>query len=289
MGAINLPYIIANGDALDADKVMADLQAITGIANGSLQANSNVSTAAAVSQIGAANAEGVAATLARSDHTHILQGVESGTADPTTSNFIGRLFFRTDLLKLKMCIATAGSGTWVVIANYAAADVPIHGAEHAAGGHDPLANNSIATAMRDDQTVQSATLSGDVTGISTSAYTTIQDLTLTTTGVQTAIISVALCVANTHASNIPQVSARVTDQTAGGTPTISRSPAVKLPVSGGAGRKMIAWTFFYTVPATGARTLRVAAGCDVAAVDVLRQASFNADTFVPVTIQAVIL
>lgn len=289
MGAINLPHIIANGDPLDADQVMADLQAITTVANGGLQANSNVAAAAAVSQIGAANAEGVAATLARSDHTHILQGVESGTADPTTGNFIGRLYFRTDLIKLKMCIATGGSGTWAVIANMAAADVPIHAAEHLTGGHDPLPNNIITAGMHASQAIFSATMSASVTSISTTSYTTLVDLAVTTTGIQTILVLVHVKSTNVHATNKPQVGIRVVDQTAGGTPTIFRSSPWGLAAAGSLDSLSMSFMFAYTTPAGGARTLRLAAGSDVLDVTMVKSTTFNSDAFVPAHLTAVVI
>jgi hypothetical protein len=48
--------------------------------------------------------------------------------------------------------------------------------------------------------------------------------------------------------------------------------------------------FYYSTPATGARTLRVQAGASAAsAIDVKAAAGFNTETALPPTIQAVIL
>src|SRR3954470_5905866 len=95
MGTVTLPYNPQPGDPEDITQITADLAAIVTAINGNLD-TANVSTAAAVAQ-GATNANGAgtAGTLARSDHTHLIRGLERLAADPTTSNFVGRRYHRT--------------------------------------------------------------------------------------------------------------------------------------------------------------------------------------------------
>lgn len=147
MTAVALPYPgIAAGQAEDIGQVMANFQAILTAINGNLDAG-NISTAAAIAQgATSANGAGTAATLARSDHTHLVQGLERLAADPTTGNFVGRRYHRTTDNLERLCIDATGSGTYATAGNYTAAALPAHGSRHAAGD-DPLANGAVTDAM----------------------------------------------------------------------------------------------------------------------------------------------
>lgn len=276
--------------------MMADFQAIITQANGLLEADNNVQVLAPPnSNVGNSNSEGVSAFLSRADHQHVVQGVENVTTLPTTGNFLGRLVYVTsgvNIGKLMAC-TNVGANTFVTWGgSVASTEVAVHAAEHKDGGHDPLADNTITDHMKASRTTYLATIAADVTTISTSTYTTIVDLPVTTNGVQTLHVIVSARAVNTNVSNKPSFAFRVQDTTAGGTPTIWRSQAHQLGVStGGSDSAYLCYSFFYTVPATGARTLRLQAGCTIAAVDIKANAAgFNGDTtnVIP-TLQAVVV
>lgn len=291
MGAINLPYNIQNGDALDADKVMGDLQAIITQANGLLEADNNIQVLAPPnSNVGNANSEGTSAFLSRADHQHVIQGVENVTTLPTTGNFLGRLVYVTsgiNIGKLMTC-TDAGANTFVAIGGaVATSDVPVHAVEHKNGGHDPLADNTITDQMLAGKTnIFSATLGADVNNISGTGWTNIVDLTtVTTTGLQTLGISMSIRFTNSTGTS-RNAAYRLVDVTNANT-TVWMSEVIQ--VTNGAVQTECKGFFYYTVPATGARTLRIQAGASAAsAVNVLAPVAFNTNAVLGPTIQAVI-
>ena len=109
-------------------------------------------------------------------------------------------------------------------------------------------------------------------------------LSVTTTGIQSLAIYVTLRVRTTNTCNF---SFRVQDTTAANV-TIYASDAMQITQT--AIQTQISGFFFYTVPATGARTLRVQAGCTQAgACDVLAAVPVNGEAYNTPMIQAVIL
>ncbi len=289
MGAANLPQNIQNNDPLDAGAVMQNFQAITQVVNGNLEADTNVSAAAAATQPGNTNSEGVAATMARSDHQHIIQGFENLAVDPTTGNFKGRVYWNTSSTEFRYCTDAAGSGTYGTFTP-AATELVVHAAQHKDGGHDPLADNTLTDHMFAAKgTIYSATLGTTHTSISSSAFSTIVDLTgVTTAGSQTLGIWVTLIFRAGANSATHNGAFRVVDVTASNT-TIYLSTQAELHTSGV--QTQISGFFYYTTPSSAARTLRVQAGvnsgndCDVVA----ETGTFNTETLNTPTIVATVL
>ena len=285
MGAINLPSNIQDGDDLEAADVMANFQSITQTANGNLQASSNIQTATAVTQPGNANGEGVAATLARSDHKHIIQSFENLAADPTTGNFAGRVYWNTNTSTFRYCTNPAGSGTFATFTP-GAADLVVHAAQHKDGGHDPIADNTITEHMFAKKgNIFSQTLGSDHANISSSTFSTIVDLTtVTTTGQQTLGVAVQLVFQTNGTTG--NAAFKVIDVTASNT-TIYMSNVIQ--IQSGNIQTHASGFFFYTTPAGGARTLRVSAGAAQSNMSVLAPTGFNSETVKGPTISAVIL
>jgi hypothetical protein len=289
MPVVNLPYDIQNGQPLDATKVMADLQAITALVNGSIDAD-NAATDAPTALTGKDSSEGVLTSLQRSDAQRVIRGVEELAALPTQDNRVGRMFTLTGDSKLYYCTNPAGSGTFIVIGNQAAADLPIHGAQHGVGQHDPIPDNTIARQQLAAAPPMTASLGADVAGISTAGYTNIIDLAVTTVGVQTLLVIVQLKMVNTNGSNKPSVGLRVLDVTAANVAVWANLTHQLGLAGGGSDAASLSYSFLYQVPSGGARTLRLQAGSDVASVDIKkRTGSFNGESFDPKTIAAVVL
>ena len=294
MGAINLPYQIENGDGLDADKVMADLQAIITQANGLLEADNNVQVLAPPnSNVGNANSEGASAYLSRADHQHVIQGVENVTTLPVTGNFLGRLVYVTSGVNIgKLLVCTdAGANTFAPFGGVVGtAEVPIHAIEHKDGGHDPLADNTITDHMHAAKgTIFAASMAADVSPLSGTGWTNLgTDLAVTTTGIQTLGIAIQVMFQTSGGGGNPNAALRLVDVTAGST-TIWMSSvtecdaAVQTPMGG---------FFYYTVPAGGARTLRLQGGASTnvsGGVIARKPVGFNTETVLGPNIQAVIL
>lgn len=129
----------------------------------------------------------------------------------------------------------------------------------------------------------------DVGPLSGSAYTLVQDLTVTTIGAQTLLVCVQAKIRNDGAAT--SAAMRVKDMTAGGTPTIWRSQSQPLAGTGGVDSVSFGFAFLYTTPAGGARTLRLAASAGTGGQVYVAAgaAGFNSETFVPPAISAVIL
>ncbi len=116
MAAITIPNRPLGSDTRVIAQILADFDAILAQANGNLESSTNVKVGVSGSTLdGNASAEGSSSSLARADHTHMIQGVERRAADPTTSNFVGRLYFNTTTERLMYCIDTGGSGTFIEV------------------------------------------------------------------------------------------------------------------------------------------------------------------------------
>jgi hypothetical protein len=104
MATVTLPFTPDGNDTKDIGQIMADFQAILDELNGNLQASVNVAVATAVTQSGTANGPGSSSNLARSDHTHLIQGLEQRTAPPSSGHFVGRLYVDTTTKLLMVCV-----------------------------------------------------------------------------------------------------------------------------------------------------------------------------------------
>jgi hypothetical protein len=292
LAAIDEPFNIANGDPGDADAVMANFNTIVNAINGGLELGSNVKAAAPTATImGNTSSPGTSVSALRADAQFTLQGFENSSSDPSSSNFVGRTYYNTVNNQMRLCIATAGAGTWVSMGNPLATELVLHAAQHADGAADQLTDTSVAARSRKSQTPAVIQLGSDVTSISTSTFTTIADLAVTTTGVQTLAVIATLNFKSQHATNKPNVFVRVRDHTAADV-TIYRSNYHQMGNAGsGSDVAEKSYCFYYTVPATGARTLRLQAGCDIAQVDVRAQLNPGSDTTAAVspTMTAVII
>lgn len=282
MTAINLPYNIQNGGPLDADQVMANLNAITTIANGLLEADTNILVNAPPnSNIGSVNDEGTSAYLSRADHAHIIQGVEQVAALPTSGNFLGRLVYGTAgtiINKLLMC-TDAGVPTFTVFGNPAGADVAIHATEHKDGGHDPLPDGILTDHMKAARVIQSVAQGGTSADFSTSTWTNLIDLTtVATTGIQTLLIFVQGRIKNSNAS-ANNWRLRIQDITAASA-VIWETGLTDL---GTGNAQDICFMFPYTVPAGGTRTLRLQGAANLANMNLFAAAATEK------TLQAAIL
>lgn len=281
MGQVSLTTL-ANGTVADADQVMSDLFAIVNEVNGNLTAITNVQVASAGTVTGYQNTTGNSSALAASDHQHIVQGVERTTGDPAFGNFDGRLFFNTATHKLRMVSDSSGP-TFKTVGNLSGDELVGHAANHTDGGVDQLADNAIAERSLKSRTIVSGEQTSAITGISTSGYTTVQEITVTTTGIQTLLVVVHLRPINSSASN-RLVAFRVKDQTVSGTPTIFKSIQHQMgATNGGSDSPWLHASFFYTVPAAGTRTLRLSAGADGSGVNISAAGSFNSEATTGIT------
>jgi hypothetical protein len=84
MTALTYPHDIQDGDALEAGPVMANFEAVRSVTGGNLEMGTNVQVAAPVALDGNTSSAGAALTGSRSDHQHVVRGVERLTSDPTT-------------------------------------------------------------------------------------------------------------------------------------------------------------------------------------------------------------
>jgi hypothetical protein len=166
----NFPHRPNSGDPEIVEQIIQDMDTIQGIINGDLQGETNVKVAPPTGVVtGNTNSEGSSDAVSRSDHTHIIRGVEQLSANPTASNFPGRVYFNTTTNQHMVCTETV-TPTFVAFSNVAAADVAIHGARHATGGADPLANLGVSSAML-GRSVQTTGLAANVTNVKTSWLT----------------------------------------------------------------------------------------------------------------------
>ncbi len=288
MGAINLPNNIQNDDDLDAGVAMANWQAITQVANGGLEAATNVSTDTAVTQPGSTNSEGTAATLARSDHLHLIQGFENLASDPTTGNFKGRVYWNTATLELRYCTDSSGTGTWASLTP-TALELVIHAAQHKDGGHDPLADNTITDHMFAAKTnIWTAMLVSDSANFSGTAWTDIiSSIPVTTVTAQTLAISINLRFNNADSSS-HNAAFRLVDVTASNT-TIYKSDPIQINLNNQ--QTQITGFFYYSTPiAGGARVFKLQGAATVGGqIKALAPTALNSEAFLAPTFQAVIL
>lgn len=157
MSTILFPFTIANGDPEDAGPVMANFQAVSAVVNGALEMGTNVVADPPSAQTGAAISEGVSQSAARADHQHAIRGFEQFTSDPTTSNFLGRVYMNTSTSKIRMCVNASGSGAWVTMGNMGAADLPNHATNHIAGGADALSPPMVSATRTSNQSIATGT------------------------------------------------------------------------------------------------------------------------------------
>lgn len=287
MGLVAEPYTLTPGQPARASEVMANLIAILNALNGGIDGD-NAVTGTAVAT-GPSSSAGSGTDLALANHTHAVKGVENLSADPSTGNEVGRLYFNTSTLKLRMCIATGGSGTWLTVANLSASELVVHASQHATGGDDPLPDNVVATNMRGSQTPATATQASDVL-LPASTWTTIVDLSVSTTNVQTLACALHNQVVNSSGSAQPTVFFRVLDHTASDV-TIFRSERTRLDTTAtGNDRQTPGYTFYYTTPSGGARTLRLQAWCGTNnVITVTKPTTIGGDATIEPNIKAVIL
>jgi hypothetical protein len=287
VGLIALPYTLTPGTTARAGEVMADLVAIISAANGNLDGD-NIATGNSVAT-GPSTSSGSGTDIALANHTHAVQGMEALSADPVTGNFVGREYFNTSTLKVRLCVATGGVGTWLTTGNLSASELPAHGSRHATGGGDPLAANSVDATMRASQTVATATQASDVL-LPASTWTTIVDLSVSTTNAQTLACALHNQVVNSSGSAQPTVFFRVQDHTASDV-TIFRSERTRLDTTAtGNDRQTPGYTFYYTTPSGGARTLRLQAWCGTNnVITVTKPTTIGGDATIEPNIKAVIV
>lgn len=137
MSTIVFPYTLTPDTTADATQVQSNFTEIATVVNGNLDAN-NIATTTPGALTGAVLAAGSSSSLARADHRHTVQSFELLSADPSSGNFVNRMYMNSSTGKVRQCTATAGSGTWVTAGNYGATDLPAHAAQHVAGGDDLL-------------------------------------------------------------------------------------------------------------------------------------------------------
>jgi hypothetical protein len=132
----------------------------------------------------------------------------------------------------------------------------------------------------------SASLASDSANFSGSAWTTVQDLVVSTTAAaQTFAVSVTLCLTSSDSTG-RNAQFRVVDVTDSNS-TIYKSVVVEVDHSV---QTQLFGMFFYTTPAGGSRTLRVQGTCTTASVvKASGDASVNTEAVNTPTIQAVIL
>lgn len=189
MTVVALPYNIQPGDDEDADQVMANFNALKVTVNGDLTASDNVSVATAVTITGQSSSEGDSTALARANHQHTVRGIESLTADPTISNFVGRLYYNSSDNNVRLCTSSSGSGTFVTVAPLVAADLVAHAINHGAGGSDPLPDNTITNDMMGRTIANTATMAADVF-LGNNAYTDlITGISVTCSGTQVVTVT----------------------------------------------------------------------------------------------------
>lgn len=211
MAQVTLPFVIHNGDPGDADQVIADLNAILNQVNGNLQGGVNVKTAAPQPQNGSTGAEGSSDSLLRADASFVIRGVEQLTADPTTGNSEGRVYYNSTTNQLRLCTDPTGVGTFVTFGNITAADLPNHASRHATGGPDPLPANSVDQTMWAKRAIISGVPTGDV-NLTSGAWTDfITGVSVTTTGTAGQLCHFNLNASFTAGSNAGNVNFRIVD------------------------------------------------------------------------------
>lgn len=282
MSQIVLPFTFTPDTDANADEVMADLNAILGVANGSLEAGVNV-RAGTAGAISSGSSEGSSGFVARNDHTHSVQGVERLTGDPTSGNFVGREYFNTVTLQKRLCVALGAPDSWITTANIAASDLPNHATRHGTGGADPLPANSVAQSMFAARTIYAAVPSADVAP-SANAWTDVAiGLAVTVVGTQLATIHVNALCQNT-AANSPTVGLRVLD---GSSNILLQTGSRQFGASGGGNDS----THIYAakpVTLTSSPTLKLQVNANATGISVRKSQTLNASTFAVTALEVIV-
>ena len=275
---------INTGDSLDPAVVDANFNSILNELNGNLIAITNIQIGAPGSMTGKDSLAGSGPNMAAADHTHIVQGVENLSTTPTAGNFEGRVWYDTSTHQHKM-ISDLSGPTVKVMSNPAATDLVAHAAQHADGAADQLSDTSIAERSMKSRTIATATMASNVGPLTVSTWTTIIDCSVTTTGVQTLSVTASGYFVNASGVNSPSCYLRVLDHT-NSDATIFLSPATKI---GPNLEDYLRYTFYYTVPSGGARTLRLQAATGATGITVTKPGTIFTDTTIQPNIEAVIL
>jgi len=282
---VSLSYLFQPLTTIDSSQVVADFLNLVRAVNGNLDAD-NVMTGSS-KPIGSRNFPGTGATLSRADHEHAVQGVEQLSADPTDGLKIGREYFNTVTLQKRMCIGTAGTGTWITTANLEATDVAIHALQHKDGGHDPLGDNTIIDRMKAAGAVVSQGIPSDV-AIPSGTWTTVVDLAVTTKNVQLVLVFMRAYFVNSSGANQPVMRLRLLDHTNGDT-TIFRSEGTRIGQSTDTNQADVQYMIPYLSPGDGSHTLRMQADASGTGVTVTRPTSADGDNTKDPELKAVIL
>lgn len=152
--------------------------------------------------------------------------------------------------------------------------------------------NSIGDSKMKVKTIWSAILGANTGLLAVSpTWTTVIDLAVTTTGVQTLAVCVNARFRNEHATNKPNLCLRVIDVTAASA-TIYKDPGGDQfgTAGGGADAKNMIRAFRYNTPSGGARTLRLQASADFGgSMRGTANVTFAGDAFASPTIEACII
>jgi len=134
LGTLTYPFTITHDTLADAAQVQSNFAAVAAVMNGNVQASTNAAVGTPSALTGTALASGSSSNLCRADHIHTVQCLEQLSADPSSGNFVRRMYANTATNKIRMCTATGGAGTWITVGNYAASDLPAHQGNHVPNG-----------------------------------------------------------------------------------------------------------------------------------------------------------
>jgi hypothetical protein len=280
---LNYPFTFTPNTTADADQMMANLNANRAVVNGSLEGGTNVRTGIA-GAVSATSGEGGSLLMARSDHTHAVQGLERFTTDPTSANFVGREYFNTTTNQTRLCIALGSPDTWVSSGNPTAADLPAHASRHATGGPDALPANSVAQSMFAARTIYEGVPSADVSPSANAWTDIITGLAVTVTATQLAWFIVNVAYHNTHATNVPQVAFRIED---GASAVLWQSPLKQISPNGG-NSEFNDCTAIFPIVLAASPTLKLRANTSAAGLEVKKSQTVNASTFAVTRLQVVV-
>lgn len=272
-----ITYRPTSGTPEDIAQIIADFDQILNVINGLLEADINVQADGPVTVKGNANTAGSSSALARSDHQHIVQGVENVAALPTTGNFLGRKVFLTTDNKHYSCTDTADTGTWEPYSNLDAADVPAHASRHGDGGADEIPVNGIAEDMLKARTIVEGLATGNITPPA-NTWSAIATLTVTTENAQTVDIYVFVRATN-GAGSARNVGVRVRDLTADPDDTIHMRAGEGLAAVGSAHDQYVdGWSFPHNFTTDGEHNLQLEVCADGGTVTFFEDHTFNGDT-----------
>lgn len=134
MSTLSFPFTITHDTLADAAQVQSNFSAVSTVVNGNLEAATNAKVGNPSPLTGSAIAGGGSSNLCRADHVHTVQCLEVLASDPSSGNFVRRMYVNSATNKVRMCTATGGSGTWITVANYDATDIPAHQGTHFPNG-----------------------------------------------------------------------------------------------------------------------------------------------------------